>query len=145
MSSKTSYAVRETIVHWLQVQENFLLITGAAAFNSAVVSGKKLKKKDAYEKLAKHVNEKHQSSFTPTEIKYKYDWLLNKFKAAKEISKTEDNIDKLQEIAPFYKELDKLFGNRQNINPFSIFEPIENPELSQPVNHQDILNLFLCP
>ena len=59
MPPKTSDAVRETIVQWLKVKENFLLITGAAGFNSAVVSGQKLKKKDAYEKLAQFVLKKY--------------------------------------------------------------------------------------
>ncbi len=39
MPPKTSDAVRETILQWLKVKENFLLITGAAGFNSAVISG----------------------------------------------------------------------------------------------------------
>lgn len=30
MSPKTSDAVRESIIQWLKVKENFLLITGAA-------------------------------------------------------------------------------------------------------------------
>ena len=87
-------------------------------FNDAVVSGKKLKKKDVHEMLAKHVNQKHQTSFTDKEIKYKYDWLLSKFKTAKEKSQTEENIEKLEEMCPFYKDLDELFGDRQNVNPF---------------------------
>ncbi|MFM2394373.1 MAG: hypothetical protein RLZZ546_2355 [Bacteroidota bacterium] len=34
MPPKTSDAIRETIVQWLQDKDNFLLITGAAGFNS---------------------------------------------------------------------------------------------------------------
>lgn len=36
MPPKTSDAVRETIMQWLKVKENFLLITGAAGFNNSV-------------------------------------------------------------------------------------------------------------
>lgn len=86
MPPKTSDAVRETILQWLKVKENFLLITGAAGFNSAVISGQKLKKKDAYEKLAQCVNQKHNSICTAKEMKNKYDWILQKFKKAKEKS-----------------------------------------------------------
>lgn len=41
MPPKTSDAVHESIIQWLKIKEN-LFITGAAGFNSAVVSGKKL-------------------------------------------------------------------------------------------------------
>lgn len=83
MPPKTSDAVRETIVQWLKVKENFLLITGAAGFNSAIISGQKLKKKDAYQKLAQFVNQKHQTEFTEKEMKNKYDWMLQKYKKPK--------------------------------------------------------------
>lgn len=59
MAPKTSLAIYETIVKWLQTKENFLLITGAAGFGFAVISGKKLRKTDAYIALAKVINEKH--------------------------------------------------------------------------------------
>ena len=125
---KKSDAVRESIIQWLKVKENFLLITGAAGFNSAVISGQKFKKKVAYEKLAQFVNQKHNSSTTAKEMKNKYDWILQKFKKAKEKSHEEENVEKLEEICPFYKDLDELFGNRQNVNPFSLLEPIQIPE-----------------
>lgn len=142
MPPKTSDAVRDTIVQWLKVKENFLLITGAAGFNSAVVSGQKLKKKDAYGKLAQFVNQKHNTTFTEKEIKNKYDWMLQKFKKAKEKSQTEENPDKLEEMCPFYKELDQLFGDRQNVNPFSLFEPIQIPERTEN-NDENILSSSL--
>ena len=31
----------------------------------------------------------------------------------------------------FYKELDQLFGNRQNVNPFSLLEPIQIPSQNE--------------
>ncbi|KAJ3258273.1 hypothetical protein HK103_003754 [Boothiomyces macroporosus] len=126
MAPKSSDAVRETIIQWLQVPENFQLITGSIGFHSALISGQKLKKKDAYVKLAQFVNQKHNETFTEREMKCKYDWMLQKFKKANEKLKSEPEIDiqKLEEICPFYKDLDAIFGVRQNINSFSLIEPI---------------------
>ena len=143
MPLKTSDAIRETIVKWLKVKENFLLITGAAGFNSAIISGQKLKKKDAYKKLAQFVNQKHQTEFTKKEMKNKYDWMLQKFKKAKEKFEAEDNIEKLEEMCPFYKELDQLFGNRQNVNPFSLLEPIQIPERTEN-EEKNISSMYGC-
>jgi hypothetical protein len=128
----TSKAVQETIIQWLQVKDNFLLITGAAAFGSPVVSGKKLKIKDAHAALAKYINEKHKTTLTDDEAKNKYNWLVQKFKKANTLSNTENDITKLEAICPFYRELDTLFGQRQNINPSNVMEPIIVP--SVPIN-----------
>lgn len=128
MTPQTSNAIRESIIHWLQKPENFLLITGAAGFNSPFVSGTKLKKKDAYDSLATFVNQKHKTSFTGDEMKRKYDWLLSQYKKANELSKTEIDVQKLEQKCPFYKELDTLFRTRQNINPHSVVEPIQIPQ-----------------
>ena len=127
MTPQTSNAVRESIIQWLQQPENFLLITGAAGFSSPVVSGTKLKKKDAYDLLAKFVNEKHKTTYSGNEMKRKYDWLLSQYKKANELSKTDTDVQKLEKKCPFYKELDILFKDRQNINPFNILEPIQIP------------------
>lgn len=89
------------------------------------------------------MNQKHQTTFTAREAKYKYDWILSKFKTAKEKSYEEENIDKLEEICPFYKELDELFGDRQNVNPFSLFEPIQIPERLPATNEENILSSSL--
>ncbi|KAJ3259330.1 hypothetical protein HK103_002528 [Boothiomyces macroporosus] len=133
--TKTSLAIQESIVRWLQIKDNFLLITGAAAFGSPVISGKKLKKKDAYASLAKAINEKNNTDLDADQAKAKYLWLIGKFKKANELSKTEENMEKIEEACPFfYKELNELFGQRQNINPFNILEtsvePIQIPERS---------------
>lgn len=64
MTPQTSNAIRESIVQWLQKPENFNLITGSAGFSSSVISGTKLKKKDAYKSLADFVNKKHRTQFT---------------------------------------------------------------------------------
>ncbi len=96
MPPKTPTAVYETIVQWLNEKDNFLLITGSAGFKTAVVSGKKLKKKDAYEKLRIHVNQKHGTEYTDKQIKNKYDWLLTKFKEAKEKVQGDEDAEKLE-------------------------------------------------
>ena len=44
------------------------------------------------------------------------------------MSKTETDVQKLEQKCPFYKELDTLFRNRQNINPHSVVEPIQIPK-----------------
>ena len=137
MTPQTSNAVRESIVNWLQVPENFRLITGAAGFSSPVVSGTKLKKKDAHESLAKFVNQKHKTAFSATEMKRKYDWLLSQYKKAKDLSKTDVNPEQIQKKCPFYKEIDALFKDRQNISPYDVFEPITIPETSKNVNDEE--------
>ena len=130
MTSRTQSstpAIQETIVRWLQIKENFRLITGSAGFDAPVVAGKKLKKKDAYASLAETINERNGTEFTGKHAEAKYLWLLGKFKKAKELSKTEDDLEKLQKVCSFYKELDELYGQRQNINPSNIFEPAPPP------------------
>ena len=122
MTPKTSPAIYGTIVQWLQIRDNFLLITGSAGFATPVVSGKKLKKKDAYASLANFINRNHNSDTTDTEAKNKYDWMLRKFKKANELAKTESDADALEKACPFYKQLDELFGERQNVNPSNTME-----------------------
>lgn len=138
MTPQTSNAVRESIVQWLQVHENFLLITGAAGFSNPVVSGNKLKKKDAYDSLARFVNNKHKTSYSGNEMKRKYDWLLAQYKKANELSKTETDSEALEKKCPYYKELDIMFKERQNINPFNVLEPLQIPD--EPLkNHEENL------
>ena len=117
-------AIYETIVKWLQTKENFLLITGAAGFGSPVISGKKLRKTDAYIALVKVINEKHNEELDYNGAKSKYDWLLKKFKKAKDLQKAGKDSKLIEETCPFYKELDELYGGRQNVTPSSVLEPV---------------------
>ena len=44
----TTDGQRLAMIDWLEVKDNFKLITGSAGMKAAVVAGKKLKKTDAY-------------------------------------------------------------------------------------------------
>jgi hypothetical protein len=59
----TTDAQRGLIVEWLSVPYNFALITGSAAQNSKVQSGKKLTKTAAYNDLADYVNKKSKVGY----------------------------------------------------------------------------------
>ena len=142
---KTSDAVRETIVQWLKVKENFQMITGSAASNSSVISGQKFTRKDAHAKLAQFVNRKHDTSFTGIEMKNRYDWMLKQFKKAHEKFNMNNDIDpkELEKSCPFYKDLYELFGNRQNVDPYSVVEPIRIPERSDANDDENVISSSL--
>lgn len=103
---------------------HFNRITGAAGFSSPVISGKKLRKTDAYIALAKVINEKHNEELDYNGAKSKYDWLLKKFKKSKDLEKAGKDSKLFEETCPFYKELDELYGGRQNVSPSSVLEPV---------------------
>jgi hypothetical protein len=44
----TTHGQRLAMIDWLEVKDNFKLITGSAGMKAAVVTGKKLKKTDSY-------------------------------------------------------------------------------------------------
>ena len=44
----TTDGQRLAMIDWLEVRDNFKLITGSAGMKAAVVAGKKLKRTDAY-------------------------------------------------------------------------------------------------
>jgi hypothetical protein len=138
----TTWQQRHCILEWLEVRENFQLITGGTP-PGPVVAGKKLKKTDAYKALAEYVNLKLGYAGPPnfwdgTKSKSKYESLLTKYKTtrAKYVDRSgakfalseEDlfagkTIDaKLEEECVDFKRWDALFGERQNVNPSFTYE-----------------------
>ena len=130
---KTSASQRLTIVHWLQTKKNFDLVTGQAA-SGAVVAGTKLKKTDAYKDLAAVVNRNCNSEWDPQMAKSRYEAYVALFKKAKrassqtgfgvsDIDKANGILtiaDKLEKMCPYFKDMDELFGGRQNVDPVSV-------------------------
>lgn len=116
--------------------------------NTPVVAGKKLKKADAYKALASFINDQCKSTWTTDQAKNRYSTYIALYKKIKRESLTtgwgvtEDDKasgiytveDKLEKACPFFSELDELFGEKQNINPTSVFDPsiFECPEAPAP-------------
>jgi len=104
--------------------------------NTPVVAGKKLKKSDAYIQLATHVNNITKAEWTAKTAKSRYDSYIKTYKASKRDTLktgwglTEDDVaagittisQKLEKLCQFYSKLDILFGERQNVNPSSVFD-----------------------
>lgn len=138
--AKTSWAQRQAILLWLQTKANFNLVEGKATDGlSTVVAGQKLKKKDGFKMLGDFVYSKCSSEEHWTAVKaaaryksYKllyrttlYAWKDTTGKkfglSDDDFSKGIDTIDKkLEVLCPGFFEMDKLFGDRQNINPTHI-------------------------
>ncbi|KAI9319581.1 hypothetical protein BDR26DRAFT_884634 [Obelidium mucronatum] len=142
-SKHTTPAQRKAILAWLEIPSNFRLITGSAAFNQKVVAGAKLKKTDAYKSLAEHVNDVTGAGWTAEQGKTRYEAYLKTYKATKTAATTtgfgitdEDAVakistieEKLEAMCPNYSQLDRLFGERQNIQASATEEtdcPINN-------------------
>jgi hypothetical protein len=79
----TSNAQKALIIEWLQVENNFKLITGSAASGKPMTSGTKLTKKDAYILLAQKVSKDSTVKWTAEQAKGRYESYLQTFKKAK--------------------------------------------------------------
>jgi hypothetical protein len=79
----TTNSQRLSIIQLLRNESNFRLITGAAAQNAQVVSGKKLKKVDACRSLANFVTHESNISWTTDQAKHRYESYLSLYKKAK--------------------------------------------------------------
>jgi len=104
--------------------------------NTPVVVGKKLKKSDAYIQLATHINVITKAEWTAKTAKSRYDSYIKIYKSTKRDTLktgwglTEDDVaagiatipQKLEKLCPFSSKLDILFGERQNVNPSSVFD-----------------------
>jgi hypothetical protein len=82
----TTDSQRLSMIHWLEVPSNFALITGNAAANQSVVSGKRLRKKDAYQMLAEVITKESGISWTPKNAESRYTGYLKKYKETKQLS-----------------------------------------------------------
>ncbi|KAJ3359032.1 hypothetical protein HDU91_005025 [Kappamyces sp. JEL0680] len=154
MSRKTPTAIYESIIEWLQIRDNFLLINGVSGLNPPIVSGKKLKRKDAHSSLALFVNQKHNTQFTDIVMKRKYDWLMQMYKKAMLASESDSDSGKRMAICPFYKEIEALYREIQNISHSNGVEPLamslsrqEDPEEapSSPLDSDDVSEQIPAP
>lgn len=137
-TSHTNDAQRLLILNWLQVKENFALITGSAAQGQRVLTGKKLKKQDAYKQLAAHVSAGSNIKWDAKQAKNRFEAYLGKYKKAKKQSEgtgwgvTEEDRsegintveEKLNNICPHFESMNDLFGERQNISPEDVREAV---------------------
>jgi len=143
--AKTSYSNILAIVDWLDKKENFNLIVGASQKNQkTVVAGSKLKKKDAYESLAEHVNQICGTSWDCDTCESRYRACLDKYRSARDAYKdksgqkfglTSEEVsrgvtidDKLNKLCPLFSRWDALFGERPNFNPPFLFESLNFDE-----------------
>ena len=136
--SKTTNIQTLLMISWLENRDNFNVIVGKAA-KGPVVSGTKLKKIDGFRDLANYVNKHDKQIWNSDHAKQRYNAMLTKYKKTKsqyednsgtKFCLTEDEVQcgftiekKLYDICPGYHRLDVLFGSRQNVDPFSVYEP----------------------
>ncbi len=86
--AKTSCSNILAIVDWLDKKGNFNLIVGASQKNQkTVVAGSKLKKKDANESLAEHVNQICGTSWDCDTCESRYRACLDKYRSARDAYK----------------------------------------------------------
>jgi hypothetical protein len=139
----TTWSQRIAILEWLEMPpgDNFRLITGAATTTMrSVVAGVKLTKDTAYAELAEYVNQTRGAKWDKKQAESRFRAYLKLFKETKRkylnpcgekycISAADEakgifTIEmKLDVDCPYYSRMDKLFGERQNIQPTYIMEP----------------------
>jgi hypothetical protein len=76
----TSWRQYLSMVEWLEVPENFTLITSSHKSNKPVVAGQPLTKVAAYSALADHVNQQCGSNWSRDQGKTRYHSYLEKYK-----------------------------------------------------------------
>lgn len=137
----TTHSQRLAILQWLDTPANFRLVTGGT-LAGPVVSGKKLKKTDAYNQLAAFINRTLKYT-DPSEMwdqkiaKVLYESLVKTYESTRdkkndprgekcltdaEIAKGMTIDMKLDEMCPYYQRWDNLYGGRQNVDPTHTME-----------------------
>ncbi|KAJ3321007.1 hypothetical protein HDV06_004666 [Boothiomyces sp. JEL0866] len=131
MAPQSASVIRDTIMDWLKEPGNLRWITGFSDY-----IGQKRKKKDAFANLQQYINQRHSTQYSEIEIKNKYDWMMRKYQLACDKSKTEMDIRKVQDICPYYTELNDMFGTKTYSSidqiqelfaqdtPVTLFEPL---------------------
>ena len=135
----TSKAEFMAMVLFLEIPDNFKLITGSASNGKPVIAGQKLTKSAGYSALAsfvnQHLNDKNRV-WIPERGKSRFESFKRLYKKTKAISEKtgfgitdqdrESGIakveDKLDTLCPFYSRMDQLFGHRQNVTPSATAE-----------------------
>jgi hypothetical protein len=144
----TKDAEKLSIVNWLQISSNFNLINGAVA-STTVVAGKKLKRTDGYEALAKYVNQTCNSGWDTKIAKSRFEAYKKTYTqtvrascqtgfgvTAADKAKGIDTVEKkLENMCTNFSQMDRLFGDRQNVVPThvhqSVFETDSEPESTE--------------
>ena len=144
----TTWAQRLCMLEWLDIPANFKLITGdASSALKSVVAGTKLKKTDAYNELASHVNMKCGTNWTKASAESRYRAYLKAYKETKralangnnekfclgpaDISKGIDTIQKKIDIlCPYFDRMDTIFGSKQNVIPSHVAMPARPTQLA---------------
>ncbi|KAJ3398540.1 hypothetical protein HDV05_002439, partial [Chytridiales sp. JEL 0842] len=73
------------ILDWLEIDNNFKLITGSVAYSSKVTAGQKLTKMDGYRKLGKDLAHVFGEELSGEQAKGRFGRLLDKYKKALEL------------------------------------------------------------
>ena len=138
-SERTSWYQQEAILQWLEIESNFNWLNGEATKGmKMVVAGAKVSKSSALQELADHVNEKcgtkwHKDKARETLRSYKdtYKKVKNQFEdvSGGKFCLTEDELargltidKKLEKMCYGYSRMDQLYGNKQNVKPFSTMQ-----------------------
>mmetsp|Transcript_23944 Transcript_23944/g.21778 ORF Transcript_23944/g.21778 Transcript_23944/m.21778 type:complete len:264 (-) Transcript_23944:22-813(-) len=138
-TSNTQY---KAIVEWLENPTNFNIVVGNSLANKSgvVFSNKNLTKKSGFESLAIYVNQSSGSNWDDKKARARYDRYLEKYKEVKKLylsnSDTKYGLsdidikkgiltieDKLEKACEYFRRMDNLFGDRQNIKPAVTLEP----------------------
>lgn len=146
---------RWEVFNFLSNKKDFNLIEGIHQ-DAYVVAGKELKKIDGFGKLAKHMNDKFQFSaddqWTANSAQNRYRTLKVNYNQIKKnidgqsgSGLSQEEFDsgisldqKLERLFPLYKQWDSLYGDRQNVNPHSVFESSHLPA-SAPTSELDTI------
>jgi hypothetical protein len=105
-----------------------------------------------------YVNQVCGSNWTQTNAKSRFEGFISKYKEAKRTSGQtgwgldEEDIargintieSKLERMAPHFTELDKLYGDRPNVNPPAIIESIGAFEPELEVSTYNLLDSAFC-
>lgn len=141
----TTKAMKKTMIEWIEIPKNFSLLTGSATVGKTLVAGQKLRKTDGYALLATAVNAEHNVGWESKNAKNRWNtYHASYVKTRTQSQKTGFGVtdtdktkgintveEKLESLCPFFERLDRLFGHRQNINPFSVLTP------AIPINESD--------
>ncbi|KAI9324768.1 hypothetical protein BDR26DRAFT_245225 [Obelidium mucronatum] len=138
-ASSRSYTTPQefaAMISWLEVPKNFALITGGAGKGAKMKSGQSLKRTDAYKQLAEFVCQQCKCNWDAKILKNRFNAWITRYKKARSdadqtgfgVTETDVNRgietieEKLEHMCPQYSRLDKLYGERVNINPVAVAE-----------------------
>jgi len=137
---RTSTAEYLHMVEFVEIEDNFKMLTDGAAKGKPMQSGQKLTKTDGYKALAEWMNKKLKDPariWTEKEGKSRWEAYMVKYKNAFEQINSQTGFgltvkdekmgictiaEKADRLCPYYDRLNSLFGHRQNIRPSVIVE-----------------------